>query len=71
LVRVAGMRWMIEEAIELAKGDAGLDEYEVRHWHSWYRHITLSLLAHAFLVATRLKAQGEKGEPQANERSNH
>lgn len=60
LARVAGRRWAIEEAIERAKGEAGLDEYEVRSWDGWYRHITLSLLAHAFLVATRAKAT-EKG----------
>ena len=55
MVRVAGSRWAIEESIEMAKGEAGLDEYEVRRWTSWYRHVTLSLLAHAFLVATRAK----------------
>ncbi|HZK66270.1 MAG TPA: IS701 family transposase [Chloroflexota bacterium] len=60
LVHVAGRRWAIEECIERAKGEAGLDEYEVRHWDGWYRHITLSLLAHAFLVATRARA-AEKG----------
>lgn len=56
MVRAAGLRWGIEESIERAKGEAGLDEYEVRHWKGWYRHITLSLLAHAFLVATRAQA---------------
>jgi SRSO17 transposase len=55
MVRVAGSRWAIEESIEMAKGEAGLDQYEVRRWTPWYRHITLSLLAHAFLVATRAK----------------
>ena len=64
LVHVAGRRWAIEESIERAKGEAGLDEYEVRHWEGWYRHITLSLLAHAFLVATRVKAV-EKGAASA------
>ena len=55
MVRVAGSRWAIEDSIEMAKGEAGLDEYEVRRWVSWYRHVTLSLLAHAFLVMTRAK----------------
>jgi len=53
LVRVAGMRWTIEEGIEAAKGEVGLDQYEVRRWDGWYRHVTLCLLAHAFLAAAR------------------
>lgn len=56
MVRVAGSRWAIEETIETAKGEVGLDQYEVRRWNSWYRHITLSMLAHAFLTVTRLQA---------------
>lgn len=51
LVRVAGMRWMIEECFEAAKGEVGLDQYEVRSWHGWYRHMTLAMLAHAYLAA--------------------
>jgi SRSO17 transposase len=62
LVRVAGMRWAIEESFEEAKGEVGLDQYEVRRWVGWYRHITLALLAHAFLAATRAHAGAEKGE---------
>jgi SRSO17 transposase len=53
LAKVAGRRWVIETAFEEAKGEAGLDEYEVRIWESWYRHITLSLFAHAYLVVCR------------------
>ncbi len=56
VVRVAGTRWTIEECIESAKGEVGLDHYEVRRWTSWYRHITLALLAHAFLSVTRAAA---------------
>src|SRR4030095_9555266 len=52
LVRVAGQRWAIEEGPEALKGEVGLDHDEVRHWAGWYRHVTLCLLAHAFLVAT-------------------
>jgi SRSO17 transposase len=37
----------------------GLDQYEVRCWHGWYRHITLALLAHAFLTVMRAAASGE------------
>lgn len=56
LVTVAGSRWAIEECFEQAKQETGLDEYEVRTWHAWYRHITLSMFAHAMLVAIRRKA---------------
>jgi SRSO17 transposase len=56
LVRVAGTRWAVEEGFEQAKGEVGLDHYEVRRWPGWYRHITLALLAHAFLVVTRAQA---------------
>jgi len=55
VVRVAGRRWTIERAFEEAKGEVGLDEYEVRSWTGWYRHITLALLAHAFLAAIRAR----------------
>lgn len=60
LVEVAGSRWQIEQAFEAAKGECGLDEYEVRKWGAWHRHITLSLLAHAFLVVMRSQAQKKK-----------
>lgn len=56
LVTVAGQRWTIEECFELGKNEVGLDEYEVRHWPGWYRHITLSMWALAFLTATRHQA---------------
>jgi SRSO17 transposase len=59
LVRVAGTRWAIEACFESAKGEVGLDHYEVRRWPGWYRHITLALLAHAYLTVTRVRA--EKG----------
>lgn len=60
LAGVAGKRWAIEISFEEAKGEAGLDEYEVRKWEGWYRHITLSLLAHAYLVVCRAYGK-EKG----------
>jgi SRSO17 transposase len=56
LVRVAGTRWAVEEGFEQAKGEVGLDHDEVRKWPGWYRHITLALLAHAFLAVTRAQA---------------
>jgi len=50
MVEAAGQRWTIEAGFETAKGEVGLDHYEVRQWIAWYRHITLALLAHAFLA---------------------
>ncbi len=63
LVRVAGQRWQIEQSFQTAKGECGLDHYEVRHWQGWYRHITLAMLAHATLAI--LRARGEKNSPRA------
>jgi SRSO17 transposase len=60
MVRVAGMRWAIEAGFEDAKGAVGLDHYEVRTWTAWYRHVTLALLAHAYLEVTRLHANAEE-----------
>src|SRR3989441_4620972 len=60
LVRVAGSRWKIEEGIEEAKGEVGLDQYEVRGFRAWYRHVTLALLAHAILVVLRAEAREKK-----------
>lgn len=59
LVRVAGARWAIEVCFEQAKGEVGLDHYEVRSWHGWHRHVTLSMLALAYLAAMR--ERGVKG----------
>jgi SRSO17 transposase len=72
LIRVAGSRWSIEDCFEQAKGEVGLDEYEVRKWEAWYRHATLSLLAHVYLAvlrsnsATRDEAGDKKGMPTPN-----
>jgi SRSO17 transposase len=70
MARVAGRRWSIEELFETAKGEVGLDQYEVRRWVGWYRHITLALLALAYLAATQAHATaphppaGKKGAPR-------
>ena len=56
LVRVAGHGWISEDALQEARQEVGLDQYEVRRWTSWYRHITLALLAHAFRAVTRYNA---------------
>jgi SRSO17 transposase len=58
LVRVAGTRWAVEEGFQMAKGEVGLDHYEVRRWPGWYRHVTLALLAQAFLAVIRAQAAG-------------
>jgi SRSO17 transposase len=60
LVRVCQERWAIEFAFEEAKGEIGMDHYEVRKWGAWHRYVTLCLLAHAFLVVTRLAARNEE-----------
>lgn len=56
-VHVAGRRWTIEESFEHAKDELGLDECEVRHYHGWYRRITLVMLTQLFLNVLRLQAQ--------------
>jgi SRSO17 transposase len=63
LVRVAGVRWSVEECFQAAKGQVGLDHYQVRHWTSWHRHITLAMLALAFLTAV---AAGAAPNPSAD-----
>ena len=60
LGRVCDRRWAIEEDFAEAKGEVGLDQYEVRTWTAWYRFMTLCLLAHAVLVTVRLRAGAEE-----------
>ena len=73
LARVAGRRWAIEECFEVAKQEVGLADYEIRSRHGWYRHITLAMLALAFLAAMRVTlkaatpavtASGKKGQSE-------
>jgi SRSO17 transposase len=59
---VASQRYTVEQCIEEAKRETGLDEYEVRFWQSWYRHITLSMMAHAWLASIRRQEQEKKGQ---------
>lgn len=61
LIRVAGSRWAVEEGFERAKGDCGLDEYEVRSWVGWYRPVTLSLFALAVRSVIRARAGPMEG----------
>jgi SRSO17 transposase len=56
LIRVAGSRWAIEECFQSAKNEAGLDHYQVRRYDAWYRHVTLAVLAHAYLAVTAANA---------------
>jgi SRSO17 transposase len=60
LVRVAGSRWAVEESFQTAKNEVGLDNYQVRRYDAWYAHITLAMIAAAFLVVTRA-AEAAKG----------
>ncbi len=72
LAAVAGLRWTIEECFQSAKGEAGLDHCEARSWHGWHRHITLSMLALAFLAGLRAQlkeAQISVASDKANKRS--
>jgi SRSO17 transposase len=61
LARIASTRYTIEQCIEEGKGETGLDHYQVRSWPSWYRHITLSMMAHAWLASLRRRRNQEKG----------
>jgi SRSO17 transposase len=63
LVRVAGRRWTIEERFQTGKGLVGLDQHQVRRWRSWYRWVTLAMLAHAFLVVAALAEQARRPAP--------
>jgi hypothetical protein len=59
IAHAAGTRWSIETGFEAAKGEVGLDQYEVRSWHGWHRHVTLAMLAHAFLTVMRMRSQDQ------------
>jgi SRSO17 transposase len=56
LVRVAGARWMVESGFQAGKGQTGLDHYQVRRYQAWYRHVTLAMVALAFLAVMRARA---------------
>lgn len=65
-VRVSGMRWPVETALEEGKGEVGMDHYETRTWRGWHHHMTHAILAHLFLIRLRLLFQKKPG---ANRRS--
>ena len=62
-----GTRWTVEQCFEEGKGEVGLDHYEVRSWQGWYRHFTLCMFAHAFLMVLRTQSQMLMEEPGADE----
>jgi SRSO17 transposase len=62
LVRTAGARWAVEEGFQIAKNEAGLDQYQVRRYDAWYAHITLAMAAAAFLTTVRA-TEATKGAP--------
>lgn len=62
-VKVAGTRWAVEECFQAGKNEAGLDHYQVRLYRAWYRHVTLAMLAHAFLAVTARPAAPPLPEP--------
>jgi SRSO17 transposase len=67
LARVASTRFAVEQCFKEAKGQNGLDQYEVRRWQSWHRHITLAMMAHAWLTVTRAEeAERELAEAAAH-----
>ena len=67
-VRVAGTRWAVESCFEAAKGEVGLDDYEVRSWAGWHRRTTLAMLAHAYLAVLRKAALGGSGRARPRRR---
>ena len=67
LVRVAGSRWPIEECFETGKGQVGLDNYQVRLYHAWYRHMSLAMLAHTFLAVITHRHRMKKGGPPSRQ----
>jgi SRSO17 transposase len=69
LVRVAGCRWQIESCFEQAKGEVGLDQSEVRSWTGWHRHITLAMLALAYLAVVRKGAVRGRGPGKPRRRA--
>lgn len=60
LVRVSGLRWPVETALEEAKGELGMDHYETRTWRGWHHQMTQTFLAHHFLVRMRLNVKKKR-----------
>lgn len=71
MVEAFGARWTVEQCFEEGKGEVGLDEYEVRSWHGWFRHVTLSMLALAFLAVLRANGEESVLKKSLSKRLNH
>ena len=71
LVNVAGARWPIEEVFGASKNEVGLDQYQVRKYEAWHRHITLAMLAHSFLAVTASKAKKRAQNQSATPNQRH
>lgn len=56
LIHIAGSRWAVEECFQTAKQECGLDDYQVRRYPGWHRHVTLAMAAHACLTVLRARA---------------
>ena len=68
-VAATGMRWPVESAILECKSELGLDQYEVRGWTAWHRHVTLAMLGYAYLAGIRARAaDGGRGENRRERR---
>jgi hypothetical protein len=67
LVRVAGMRWTVEETFQAGKGQVGLDQHQLRQWIGWHRFTVLAMLALAFLAA----CAAISAKPPATEPNHH
>lgn len=65
LAKVAGQRWRTEQSLQLAKGEVGLNQYEVLRWETWHRHMTLAMPALTYLAALRIHLQVQLGAPTA------
>jgi SRSO17 transposase len=50
LIQIAGTRWTVERCFAESKSEVGLDQYEVRSYSGWYKHITFACLALALLT---------------------
>lgn len=71
LAQLSGARWPIEVAFEEAKGELGMDHYEVRTWRGWHHHMTQTFLAHQFLLRLRLRGGKPGADPRPGEGAAH
>ena len=60
-VRVSGMRWPVETALEEGKGEVGMDHYETRTWLGWHHHMAQTFMAQLFLIHLRLMFKKKSG----------